>query len=414
MNRFYTHLLVKYPKGTKVQIEALSGIKIEIKEGDKEINFFCISSESTITEIGYEKLREQFVERLNSTGCYVSILFDNISAQRHKDISNSIYGLEREFRNLIEIFMLRTKGEGWTDIAAFQNIIKKDKKANREEFVQLLKNPLDDLDFITLREFVNTHICVDNNKTLINKLDILMNKIDNWSDIDKDEINKISEDISAIKEKCVTKKDKEICSDRLYKHLNTRINAQWEKLYRIRNLWAHNNCIITTKEFDEYNNSSQDVLYELRAEMSILLFFEDKQDEYQLIEEDRLKIRINRYKLWGTDNCRFRLIKTDGSNSIVIEKDLFTYMDLINIITEFEVDKEKILVYKENPMLLIEYIKDNYTSVVRTSTLEEIKIKFEKINNKYITNKFNINEETEDACIMAGKVDKCLEEIFSK
>ena len=178
MSKFYTHLLVKYPEGTTICVEQMEDLQVEVVQSNEQINFFCLSAACEVTEGKYEKYREEFVKRLDSTGCYVSVLFDSISALKHKEISNSIYGLEREFRNLIEIFMLKTRGMEWTEIAAFETILKKDKKADRENFVKLLKNPLDDLDFITLRNFVNDHICIDSNKTLINKLDILINKVE--------------------------------------------------------------------------------------------------------------------------------------------------------------------------------------------------------------------------------------------
>lgn len=416
MNKFYTHILVKYPLGTNVIIndEGLKKLDIKLESHKENIFFCCISGDIKLTERGFENLREKFVDKLNETNCYTSILYDSISAQRHKDISDSIYSLEREFRGLIEIFMLKTRGSKWTEIAAFESVLKKSKKDNREAFIQLLKNPLDDLDFITLKSFVDKHICIDNNRTIVNKLDIIKNRLDSIESSGDEGFEQVIKDITEIKENCVTKKDKELSSDRLYKHLNTTISEEWKRLYSLRNLWAHNNCIITSKEFDEYNKLSENVFYKLRTEMSILTFFESDEEEYYIINEDDIKMRVNKYKLRGIDNCKFTFIKTNKISSIIIQKDLFTYVDLFRIMKKFSTNEEEILIYEQNPIIFKHNIEDSLVKAIKESSLEDTKEKFNELNEVDISDKFSIKEEKGNTCILAGKVDEYLSQIFDK
>lgn len=422
MRLYYTHFLVEYPSNIDIKFDEknFEKIDINISEFSETMRFISLKTDM-LDEEAFEKKRNDFILFLSKMNLYVSILFDSISADRHKTISDSIYNLEREFRNLIEIVFLDNvkKGNTLNDVAAYERIAKKDKKTNRNSVVQALENPLDDLDFIQLKEFVTENMAMDSNRTIITKLDLLFDKFEAKAETGLDNqkiIEDIYSDIKELKSKILSKNEKSLSASNLYNHLTVSISDEWAKLYKIRNLWAHNNCIITKSEFEEYIKLSEIVLNKIDVEFTLMTFFNDNTNESVTVifesEDNRKRLSIKKYEIHGRENCKVEFIIYENDNSAILEQNNFTYKELNKW---FEIlDLQQLKIYNLNPLLLfgcstIRNVFDNKLNNISIEKLEEI---YKNIKGNDIDIRFTRQEG--DACSVAKEIEEHLAIIFKK
>ncbi|CAH2213354.1 hypothetical protein [Tepidibacter aestuarii] len=404
----FCHLIVKFKNKIDLEIREELYSQINIYKAEYN-NLYLITLEEKIEgSKGFEHIREEYISVLTNLNAYVSILYDSISVKRHKDISNTIYELERSLRNLIEIVFLDNRGIDWFKIAEYQNNDKRDRRKNRAEFVTLLENPLDDLDFKQLNKFLTDTIAVDNEKTMVKRLDELINKVDNLSEMNIkniESLNECVEEIRNLKDIITNKKKKSFKADEIFLHINEKINSEWKTLYNVRNLWAHNNCIITKDEFDAYKILSKSVLNKIDTEITLLIFFNEN-DTNILLDDNSRKIIMRRYPFEGIEECKFEFIIKDGEKSLIIVKENFNYKFFDAIIDEVCADQLSSL--KNNPFILYKNksILEIFINKLKDFDIDEIKDIFKK------SDIFEVKEEEGDLLLISKEIDNYLNKIF--
>lgn len=380
-------------------------IKLDMIKYDNNIKFITLYLENESKEKMFEKFRDDFILKLKSFNIYVSVLYDSISANRHKYISNSIYDLERNFRNLIELVFLYESCNNITDLPLYKKINVKSKKENRGDVVNALQNPLDDLDFIKLNDFISENINLDSNVAISEQLSSIredLNYLPNRTDELESSIERIEKNIEDIKERIVNKNQK-LSASKIFNHLTNKIRIEWNDLYKLRNLWAHNNCLITSSEFDKYKKLSKSVENKLDTEFTLLLF----NNNVKIIEEENMELTIKKYDINGRENCKLEFIIKEENKSLIIEKDLFTYRDF-NKLFEFlecpsliELNKNPIILFNEKSKEL-DIVKEK----IKNISIEQIEQIKEKLDD------MKINTIEGNAIDMAKEISKYLECIF--
>ncbi|WP_415331679.1 hypothetical protein [Clostridium perfringens] len=228
---YTTQLMLKYDFNLNIDFEKSlhKNIEIEIVDYSEYIKFITLSfkkENNKDNEKLFEYYRDKFILMLKNLNIYTSVFYDSISANRHKDISNSIYELERNFRNLIELVFLNEANKKIIELPIYKRIEAKSKKENREEVVQALQNPLDDLDFIALSKFVNENITLDNSGIIIEQLNCLLENLVYLPSKSDELIEKIENDIEDIKVRLANKKNQKLSASKIFNHLTNKINME--------------------------------------------------------------------------------------------------------------------------------------------------------------------------------------------
>ncbi|MDM0693946.1 hypothetical protein QTH45_04975 [Clostridium perfringens] len=414
---YTTQLMLKYDFNLNIDFEKSlhKNIEIEIVDYSEYIKFITLSfkkENNKDNEKLFEYYRDKFILMLKNLNIYISVFYDSISANRHKDISNSIYELERNFRNLIELVFLNEANKKIIELPIYKRIEAKSKKENREEVVQALQNPLDDLDFIALSKFVNENITLDNSGIIIEQLNCLLENLvylPSKSDKSDELIEKIENDIEDIKVRLANKKNQKLSASKIFNHLTNKINMEWEELYKIRNLWAHNNCIITRDEYEKYIKLSKKVERKLYTELTLLTFFDDNTSTNKIIDDENIKLTINKFDITGRENCRLEFIIDEENKSFVLEKDLFTYKDFDKF---FDVLGCKDLIeFNKNPLIL--FGKNSNQFEIFKSKIKGLSIDKMKEIEKYLTD-IKISEIKGNATKLAKEISDNLECIFGE
>ncbi|MGE7615887.1 hypothetical protein [Paenibacillus sp. FSL P2-0121] len=221
----------------------------------------------------YEKTKKAIIETLGMIdGTYLSILYDSQTVEYLEKISSSIYELERNFRNLIEIKMLRQVGPLWRNQYLVSNDNTYDRKTGRKDDVfKYLANPLDDHNFKNLSVFVKENIR-RNRSIITEKLDLLDSKLDILKAAKKSEdLNEITDDIvDEINQlKISVGNANDLYSEDIYAHIKPDLVEEWNRIYDYRNYWAHNIFLMTEAEYNEYLRLSQRINKKIKVELTI-------------------------------------------------------------------------------------------------------------------------------------------------
>ncbi|MGM1050414.1 MAG: hypothetical protein ACQEXX_30430 [Bacillota bacterium] len=395
-------------------------IKVYINTRFKDIIYLSIFPLSN-KEKHFEKKKKEFIESLSNVCSYISIAYDNQTINYMKEISESVYVLEREFRTLIEIIFLREIGVNWYK-EYFQN---KDKEKNRikgrDTVLQYLDNPLDSLDFVHLKSFVEERINLSNN-TISDKLNIIENMLvsEVTSSDEKQQcferIHHILEDIRKIS----FQKKTGLKVSNLYRHITSELANEWKELYEFRNPWAHNHCLMTRNELETYKELAVSVLKKIRTEITLLSLLESE-SEFK-IQSDEVVLVLTNFSKLGTPFCKLRLQINSVNQQHILEINEATYVEVFLILeilsqfSDYTDDKINLNYLKLNPFLidnLIEFGSKLFNSEKLkckiNADLEELEELMINQNPTYLLKKLEGPK-----AYMKEDVDTLLKDIFTK
>ncbi|PHE82684.1 hypothetical protein COF80_27040 [Bacillus toyonensis] len=422
----HTHLLLKFYEDngldektikTLLNEKKFEGITYKYQPFTNDIYTLSIFSKD---EQSFEKKRDQLIEYLQNITEYLSISYDSMTKQYIEKIGETIYDLERQFRTLIEFVFLKKFKSSWADSFHIKG---HDRKSKRGETITRLNNPLDDLDFVKLSQFVADQITLMDQEIQkkFKSLEQSIIAIDASSDLEK-----IKESITKKVNELLntsTKNNQNYKYTDFYNHLTPLLAADWERLYELRNLWAHNIALMTRTEYERYQRLYQSVLKNIRTEITVSSLFSE--DEVKFVdvggtkEEHTFKITLYKSNFEGRAiiHLKGKFVNDDGQN-ISFKKSSVTYQDLFTLykkILEVAEDEEKLLevnsFFEYNPFLERELIKLG----------DDIASKFEELGNKksqiqeFLSTTTGYEVLTNDIkVIMNEDVDKYLREIFKK
>ncbi|MEB9405654.1 hypothetical protein P4J11_25555 [Bacillus cereus] len=326
----------------------------------------------------FEQAKIRLIDSLNHICDYISVLYDAQTACYMREISHSVYQLEREFRGLIEIIFLKQLGKKWYS-SFFENDEKeRDRTLDRPEFIKNLKNPLDSRDFVDLKKFVEQTVNTSKN-AVIHKLEEVNFKLDSIQQetkIDKEAI--LTESLFILQEiKQITDaKNESLSANQLYQHLTPALSSEWADLYQKRNLWAHNYCLFTQEELNKYKLLANTVLNKIRTEVTLLSLFNDIDNPF-FINSTGINISFQKTKGNGSSICRLKIkFNLPNHKHNILEISKATYKDLLNIIqclvTLAEENNYSYLLSKiESNPFLTNQLRKLLEDIVRNTTVQE-------------------------------------------
>lgn len=303
----------------------------------------------------FDTNKKRYFEKIRVVCDYISIIYDNQTIDYMKKISESVYVLEREFRTLIEIIFLKEKGANWyTDY--FQNKEKeKSRTVKRDKILELINNPLDNLDFVHLKEFVEERIKFSSS-SISDRLTTIEDLLNSNGAIGetKDDIDTMLAELKKIKELAHTKKTEIKLSD-LYKHITSDLAEEWSELYNYRNPWAHNHCLMTKSDLVKYEELATSVLKKIRTEITLLSLL--KSEKEFMLGGDNIKLSIAHFSNLGTSFCRMKFEFSSKGIHHLLEIHEATYVEffeIINILSKFSEFKYTFSVdhLKMNPFII--------------------------------------------------------------
>ncbi|WP_283654904.1 hypothetical protein [Paenibacillus sp. RC334] len=279
----------------------------------------------------FEKVKKEFIESLSNVCSYISIAYDNQTIIYMKEISESVYILEREFRTLIEIIFLKEMGINWYSHYFQNSENEKDRVRKRDKILHYLNNPLDSLDFVHLKNFVEERIKFSKN-VMSDKLDTIKDELASFAssnDNTQQLYEKILDNLEEVKKLSGLKKTLEVSN--LYQHITSELADEWKNLYDYRNPWAHNHCLLTRSELEKYRELASSVLKKIRTEITLLSLLEDGA-EFK-IQSDIITLNLTNFSRLGTPFCRLKLqIKSSASQQHILEIIEATYVEVVTVL----------------------------------------------------------------------------------
>lgn len=339
---------------------------------------------------------------------YQSILYDSQTFKYINSIGQTIYILEREFRNLIEIKFLSLYGENWSQSFFPDNDKLKSKKNGRDSIFENLDNPLDDLDFIKLKEVLKNIITKKSGRNILDEIIDLKKLVNTSCNSAPSEFEEISDlllkSIKKFEDHFIKKTDYKF--EEIFYRITPDLKEQWEELYNIRNLWAHNNCLITSKEHECYINMLNEVLNLIRIELTLFTFFNTSEEiKYTLFKDSKLELEIYKHSKQNKSYCLLKGKITVDGISYSLSKDDINYVlfyELFNFFTETNEENQIIPFFLETQFDLN---KDKILSNIDTFGKDKIIDQLKRMNILY--SKINLEEES-----FKEDMDKYLEAIF--
>ncbi|MGC7946842.1 hypothetical protein [Bacillus sp. II_CA] len=335
-------LICKEAFGSETIKELLNSSKLSSSiEGTIETNFdklifLTIYPNETNKNIKkFETAKIDLINLLSNVCDYISIFYDAQTATYMKEISHSVYQLEREFRGLIEIIFLKQYGVKWYNKFFEDNTREKDRTEGRPDFIQHLNNPLDNRDFVDLRKFVEKTINTSKN-AVIHKLEEVNFKLDTIQQENPSEFEQetmLNESLKLLKEikEITDTRNESLQINNLYEHLTPALSKEWHTLYKKRNLWAHNYCLFTQKELNEYKLLANTVLDKIRTEITLLSLLNNNDNPF-IINSSIVNITLQKAKENGNSVCRLKIkFNLHHQNHQILEIHKATYKDLICI-----------------------------------------------------------------------------------
>ncbi|WP_175623777.1 hypothetical protein [Paenibacillus amylolyticus] len=365
----------------------------------------------------FDNNKRSFLEKIKIVCDYISIVYDNQTIDYMRKISESVYVLEREFRTLIEIIFLKEKGVNWYK-HLFKNTEREKKRTiNRDKIVELLNNPLDDLDFVHLKDFVEERIKFSSSSISdkLNSIEGLLSSNENIVGTRKD-IDELLSTLKEIKELTSTR-NTELSVSTLYKHITSELADEWDELYNFRNPWAHNHCLMTKSDFVKYETLAVSVLKKIRTEITLLSLLYSKEDFS--MSGDKIRLSISRFSSLGTSFCRMKLEFKSKDIQQMLEVSDATYVDFIEILrilTEFSGFQNHnfdIKYIQMNPFItgkIEEYGRELLANSELEQKLDENLLELEELLKKYNGN-YNLRKLEGTAFTLKKDVDKYLKQI---
>ncbi|WP_411334425.1 hypothetical protein ACK1LH_02850 [Metabacillus indicus] len=423
MNVVHTHILLKFLNKngldentlkSLLKEEMFDGLSYRYQAQSEDIYTLTVYSKD---HKSFEKKRDLLIQYLNNITEYLSISHDSITKNYIEEIGKTIYDLERGFRTLIEFVFLKKFKSNWKEVFP---TLGHDRKAKRGKPITYLDNPLDDWDFIHLNRFVKEQISIID-QALQTKLKLIGESILNINS--SSDLDKIKDDVLLKIDELTNlpnnNKNKDISYTQLYTHLTPPLASDWEKLYNLRNFWAHNVALMTRSEFESYKKLYKGVLNNIQTEITVMsLFSGEDQQPYLEIGGESFKIIIykSNYEGRATVQLKGKFINEE-SQSISFKKNSVTYYHILNLFKEVlksSNDSDKLLeisaCFEYNPFLekdfiaLGEYVSAKFGSPDTNKS---------EIHSFLSTEKYDIfTEDTE--VIMSEDVDKYLRIIFKK
>ncbi|WP_252238211.1 hypothetical protein [Clostridium sp. VAP51] len=379
----YANFLVKMKRDYNQEvlstvINSIGDNKLEFSSKilDKDQGIYIINfySNTNINAYKYEQALKNYIENIKNICEYISILYDSTTQKRMELISGKIYTIERNFRNLIEILFLKLEGIGW--FKKYYKGLKRNRKKERGSFVEYLNNPLDDLDFIDLNDFVKNFLYEKNEVLLLEKVDEIgfqIEEVRKKLKITNENVEKIHNDIEILKN-YVNEKRKGKKISEIYDCISVTDTEYWKELYDLRCLWAHNNCYLTCEEFDDFNKIYCEIEHSINNEITHLILYEGKNI---IFDGNKIKITFESYKNEGIDKYILKFL--DNINKIQLLKNDANYLDiekLIKIIEKNYLENSEELQFETSAFFIMDEIKTKIQLVEK----EVKKFKDEDIN----------------------------------
>lgn len=361
----------------------------------------------------YGKSKEEFIKKISNICDYISVVYDSETVEYMKIISQSVYNLEREFRFLIEYVFLKKYGKDWYKKFFKDSSKEYDRSKDRSEVISYIDNPLDNRNFIDLKNFVEEDISISKN-TMVEKLNsveeilnTISSKNENSDSLYINVLNLLEEikDLSEFKTSKVSGLD-------IYNHITPEISKEWQTLYTsYRNLWAHNYCLMTQAELGEYQALSEGVLTKIRTEITLLsLLKEENSLHYPSNQNTTISISMNQITKTGTSLCKLTLNVDTEKTRYILEVSEATYKDLINILSILSIEtdcpetKNYLNLIKFNPFLQ-ERLKAIADEILNSPKLKQtLKLDFPKIeqlfkdsDSTYLFNELDLSSATKKA-----------------
>lgn len=402
LEQHYTQFILQFQGNYGT--ETLKEILKEFIDIDYHINlieehiFFVVYDKMKIPK-KFEKNKKKIIEILGRIdGLYLTILYDSQTAKHLQKISSSIYELERNFRNLIEIKMLRKVGTSWSSKYLTPNDSTFDRKTGRkDEVFKYLANPLDDYNFKNLGGFVKENIGKNKNE-IFERLEILDNKIEEFrnkkSNIDFSEItDKIIEEIDELKKSIYSNSN--LFSEDIYSHIKPDLVQEWNRIYDFRNYWAHNIFLMTETEYSEYERLRLRINKKILVELTIdsLLGMESIKD---FDNGTGIRFTVSKYEN-EVVHCEIKIKFKVKEKNLYVSKLEADYTDIHKFYsTLFQYKREFIesinTIYSKNPYLF----NALFDNTEMSSWLEEITEDIlQQIIENLKQNGFNVKTENE-------------------
>ncbi|USL34838.1 hypothetical protein [Priestia megaterium] len=336
----HTHILLKFYESNGLDENTIKALinqeKFEgllYKYQPHKDGIYTLTIYSSETMAAFEKKRNLLLGYLKKVTDYLSISHDSATKYYIEEIGKTIYDLERSFRTLVEFVFLNKFKSRWIDVFP---TLGHDRKTKRGEPLTKLDNPLDDWDFVHLSRFVKEQITFMDQALQIRLKSIgqsILN-IDPSNDLEqiKDSVLlKINELINLPGKN----KKNDLKYTELYTHLTPSLASDWEKLYSLRNLWAHNTAIITRGEFEDYNKVYKSVLNNLHTEITVISLFSGEQRSYLEMGQDRFKIILYKSNFEGraTVHLKGQFVNEQGQN-ISFKKNSITFYEILTLYKE--------------------------------------------------------------------------------
>ncbi|MDT0121082.1 hypothetical protein Q9R46_00390 [Paenibacillus sp. RRE4] len=278
----------------------------------------------------FDTNKKRYLEKIKPVCDYISIIYDNQTIDYMRKISESVYVLEREFRTLIEIIFLREKGANWFKDYFHNKDNEKKRTINRDNILELIDNPLDNLDFVHLKNFVEERIRFSSS-SISDRLNIIEDLLTSNTTVGgtRDDLELMIVELSKIKELTHSKKT-ELKVSELYKHITSDLAKEWGELYNFRNPWAHNHCLMTKSDLIKYEELASSVLKKIRTEITLLSLLNSGKEF--VLGREKLKLSIAHFPSLGTSFCRMKLEFNSKGTQHILEVHEATYVDFFEII----------------------------------------------------------------------------------
>lgn len=387
---------------------------------DKDSNIIFITMyPKDNKEKKFDTNKKRYLEKIKVVCDYISIIYDNQTIDYMRKISESVYVLEREFRTLIEIIFLKAKGATWYKDYFHNKENEKNRTINRDNILDLIDNPLDNLDFVHLKNFVEERIRFSSS-SISDRLNIIEDVLTSNNAIGgtRDDIDTMLDELNKIKELTYSKKT-ELKVSELYKHITSDLAKEWGELYNFRNPWAHNHCLMTKSDLVKYEDLASSVLKKIRTEITLLSLLNS--DKEFVLGNDKLKLSIAHFPSLGTSFCRMKLEFNSRGTQHILEVHEATYVEFFEIVgilskfSEFS-DSLDLEHLKMNPFILNkikEYGNKLFCDEELLSKIDDNLIELEKLLSEY-DEKYELKKLEGAMFTMKNDVDQLLNKIFKQ
>ncbi|MDZ4619397.1 hypothetical protein ORM77_16130 [Bacillus cereus] len=372
----------------------------------------------------FEKTKFDFIEILKDIVEYISIIYDSQTIDYMQEISKTVYFLEREFRTLIEIVFLVKYGSTWYDQYFKDPDKEHDRKTGRSKVISLLDNPLDNRDFVVLKNFVEERIKFSKN-TAAEKLYDIENLLEEFSPDKQDSSEILGQILNTIQDlkKISDFKRTGTGVSNLFSHITADLADEWQALYYShRNPWAHNHCIMTRDELEKYQQLSSSVLHKIRTEITLIGLL-NKEKEF-CISGPKISLTMVNFSKSGSSTCKLKLKLHVEDNQYLLDIADATYVEIFEIL---EIISNSIKTINQQPDIDLDYLKLNpflktcikhYASTLfKSKELDDnLSQNFPKLEKALATasnDRYTLKKGEGTSAIMKEDVDEFLKNIFS-